>query len=100
MPPNRPCALAIHKRGSGKFRSSDDSGRMVGYTEVILQPRSRSNRSEPSRHLDDELAYVRLPQTPACAASLRCENDWIPRLRASTATAAEHPRTKYKGAAL
>jgi hypothetical protein len=27
--------------------------RVVGYTEVILQPRSRSNRSEPSRHLDD-----------------------------------------------
>jgi hypothetical protein len=30
-----------------------DSGRIVGYTEVILLRRSRSNRSEPSRHLDD-----------------------------------------------
>jgi hypothetical protein len=26
--------------------------RVVDYTEVILQPRSRGDRSEPSRHLD------------------------------------------------
>jgi hypothetical protein len=32
-----------------RFAPPRDNSRIVGYTEVILQPRSRSNRSEPWR---------------------------------------------------
>jgi len=47
------CDKSLTPRRTQKSRRTHDSGRVVGYMEVILQLRSRSNRREPSRHLDD-----------------------------------------------